>query len=170
MRTKIDNYGPATDPVNTDWSAWKKQNYTQEAMDALIRQRVARSRMRRFRSVPVARRAWWVTLTGTEASREEFGRVELAARLSFDPQAFWCLSRRLAQRLVSRDRSAGGSGTLYPVEYRLCAVCGRALIGSEAFEYRRKQMRPMSTWHFPEGPMCGVECKPKKRRANGLKQ
>ena len=124
---------------------------------------IRRQIMLTFRSVPVKRRIWWVTLSATTVSREEFAPAELAASLSFSPQAFWCLSRRKAKRLVDRDRAIGGSGTLYPVEYRLCAVCSRVLLGPEAHEYRMKQMKPRESWHYPQGPACNMNCKPRGR-------
>ena len=128
---------------------------------------IKRQRMLTFRSVPVKRRIWWVTLTQTTVSRADFEPGELPEALSFTETAFWCLSRRKANALVMRDRSVGGSGTLYPVEYRLCSVCSRPLLGPEAHEYRLKQMKPASTWHFEQGPACNLECKPRGRGANG---
>jgi len=135
-------------------------------LDRLSRH-IKRERMLTFRSVPVKRRIWWVTLTRTSASFEDFKPQELAASLTFEPQAFWCLSRRKARALVGLDREQGGSGTLYPVEYRLCAVCSRVLLGPEAAAYRKKMMKPMATWQFEQGPMCGASCKPHRREAEG---
>ena len=156
-----------TDPIFTDWSAYKIPGWDQEAVNAKIRKRVARSRMRRFRSVPVARRIWWVTLTATHASLDQFGPKDLPASLAFDSQTFWCLSRRRARQLVISDQAAGGHGVMYPVEYRHCAVCGKMLIGPAAHDYRQKQLRPMSTWHFKDGPACSMDCKPNGRGPEG---
>ncbi len=161
------NHGPVTNPLNVDWSAWQPAGMSREAVDLRIRKRIARSRMQRFRSVPVKRRIWWVTLTAIVVSEANFTSRELSSHLTFAPQAFWSLSRRKAKAIVARDQAAGGSGTLYPVEYRLCAVCSRVLLGPEAYEYRKKQMKPESTWHFPEGPACSYDCKPCGRGPGG---
>ena len=134
-----------------------------EKRNAIIR----RQRMLTFRSVPVKRRIWWVELTATRCPREYFKAHDLPAGLSFSETAFWCLSRRKATDLIDLDHRSGGSGTMYPVEYRLCSVCSRVLLGSDAHEYRMKQMKPMATWQFPAGPACNMACKPRGRGAEG---
>ncbi len=128
---------------------------------------INRERMLKFRSVPVKRRLWWVELTATQVGEGEFKRGELAAGLTFGPQGFWCWSRRKAKRLVGLDVAAGGSGSFYAVECRLCAVCGRILLGPEANEYRGKQMRAKRSWQYPQGPACNLDCKPRGRGENG---
>jgi hypothetical protein len=130
--------------------------------------KIRRRRMSAYRSVPVKRRAWYVTLTATVADQErDFGSHDLVAGFMFEPQAFWCLSRRKARALVNADLAAGGSGTMFPVEYRLCPVCGRQLLGAEAHHYRLKQMAPAHTWLFPEGPACSADCKRSRRGPGG---
>lgn len=128
---------------------------------------IKRERMLKFRSVPVARRAWWVTLTATSVSGADFKAGELPAGLTFSPQEFWVLSRRKAKALVGVDVARGGSGRLYPAEYRICPVCSRVLLGAEAAEYRKKQMRPIDKWDFATGPACNLDCKPRGRGVNG---
>jgi hypothetical protein len=168
MTKRDKGYGPVTGALNVDWSAWRIPGMSQDAIDLRIRRRIAKSRMLRFRTVPVTRRAWYVTLTATLADRDaDFGSHDLVAGLTFTPQEFWCLSRRKAKALVDADRQAGGAGTMYPVEYRLCPVCGRQLLGAEAHDYRLKQMAPVRTWHFPEGPACSTDCKPSGRGPGG---
>lgn len=167
MSQRDKDCGPVDDALNVDWNAWRPAGMSREAIDLRIRKRIATSRMRRFRSVPVKRRVWYVTLTATSITQDEFAPKELPASLTFLPQAFWCLSRRKARSLIERDTLAGGTGTIYPVEYRLCSVCGRQLLGPEAHDYRLKLLKPASTWHFPEGPACGVECKPCGRGPGG---
>ena|ERR1039457_3336224 len=163
MSKRNKGYGPVTDALNVDWSAWKPAGMSQEAIDLRIRRRIARARMLRFRSVPVTRRGWYVTLAATVADQKrDFGSHDLVAGLTFEPQAFWCLSRRKARALVEADHRAGGTGTIYPVEYRLCPVCGRQLLGPEAHDYRMKQLKPEWAWHFPEGPACCTDCKPRQ--------
>ena len=130
---------------------------------------IKRERMLKFRSVPVARRAWWVTLTAMDVCQEDFAPGELAAALSFAPREFWVLSRRKAKALVGVDVARGGSGRLYPAEYRICPVCSRVLLGAEAAEYRKKQMRPIDKWDFATGPACNLDCKPRGRGVNGMK-
>ena len=105
MRTQSESYGPVDDLLPTDWSAYKIPGWDQDAVNAKIKLRVAKSRMRRFRSVPVARRIWWVTLTATYASLDQFGPKDLPASLAFDSQTFWCLSRRRARQLVISDQA-----------------------------------------------------------------
>jgi len=156
-----------TEPLKTDWSAYQIPGWDQDAVNAKIKLRVAKSRMRRFRSVPVARRIWWVTLTATEASLDQFGPKDLPASLAFDSRIFWCLSRRRARALVISDQAAGGQGAMYPVEYRRCPVCGKMLIGPAAHDYRQKQLKPMSTWQYKDGPTCGMDCKPNGRGPEG---
>ena len=90
-----------------------------ESKLALRNRHIRREKMLTFRSVPVKRRIWWVTLTATEVSEYDFKPRELPAGLTFTPQAFWCISRRKAARLIELDRQSGGSGALYPVEFRL---------------------------------------------------
>jgi hypothetical protein len=168
MSKRDKSYGPVTDPLNVDWSAWQPAGMSREAIDLRIRRRIARARMQRFRSVPVKRRVWYVTLTAAVADQErDFGSHDLAAGLTFEPQAFWCLSRRKARALVNRDHASGGSGAFYPVEYRLCPNCSRVLLGPEAHNYRQKQLRPISTWQFPAGPACSADCKPSGRGPGG---
>jgi hypothetical protein len=168
MSKRDKDHGPVTDPLNVDWSAWQPAGMSREAIDLRIRRRTARARMQRFRSVPVKRRAWYVTLTATVADQEQdFDPHDLVAGLTFEPQAFWCLSRRKGRSLVERDKLAGGKGTMYPVEYRLCSVCGRQLLGPEAHDYRLKQLKPASTWQFPQGPACSEDCKPSGRGPGG---
>ena len=168
MSRRDKGYGPVTDALNVDWSAWRIPGMSQDAIDLRIRRRIVRARMLRFRSVPVKRRAWYVTLTATAADRErDFKGHDLVAGMTFEPQAFWCLSRRKASALVDADTAAGGAGTMYPVEYRLCAVCGRVLLGPEAHDYRMKQLKPEWTWHFPAGPACNIDCKPSGRGPGG---
>ena len=155
------------EPLNTDWTAYsrarRRLGESQECIDARIRRRVAHSRMRRFRSVPVTRRVWYVTLTVTQADEAQFGSHDLAAGLSFGPQEFWCLSRRKAKTLIEADHAAGGHGTMYPVEYRLCPVCGRTLLGPEAHDYRVRMHQPIKCWQYEDGPACGPDCKPRRK-------
>ena len=134
-----------------------------EKRNAIIR----RQRMLTFRSVPVKRRVWWVTLTATVTSADQFAPGELPMALTFTPDAFWCLSRRKAKAILARDHASGGSGTMYPVEYRLCAVCSRVLLGPDAHDYRMKQMKPVATWTYPQGPACNMDCKPHGRGPEG---
>ena len=164
-------YGPVVDPNNTDWSRYQvpgHPEYGREATDLRIRKMLATSRMRRFRSVPVSRRVWYVTLTVAEADQgRDFGSHDLPVGLTFTPREFWCKSRRAALRLIDRDRDAGGLPAMYPVDYRLCPVCGRMLLGPEAHDYQAKMRRPMRSWQFPDGPACKMDCKPKGRGPGG---
>lgn len=171
MKRKAENHGKVQNPLNTDWSAWRLPGESQESMDLRIRRRTSRSRALRFRSVPVARRIWWVTLTVAAVSVSEIDSQHLPVGLTFDPRAFWCKSKRLARRFCDRDVAMGGSPALYPVEYRLCPVCHRMLLGAAAADYRLKLMRPVKKWQYERGPACSSECvmpalgRPAKRRA-----
>jgi hypothetical protein len=122
--------------------------------------KIRRRRMRQYRAVPVAHRVWWVTLTATWADREQFSDCELPRGLTFTPTEFWCNSRRKAKALVEADQRAGGAGTMYPVEFRRCAVCEQPLLGPQAQDYRLKQEKPRRFWQYPQGPMCNLSCKP----------
>ena len=128
---------------------------------------IKRQRMLTFRSVPVKRRIWWVELTSTAVSESSFQPGELPESLTFDSNRFWCLSRRRAKAILAKDHAAGGSGTMYPVEYRLCNACSRVLLGPEAHQYRLKMLKPMATWQYPQGPACNMDCKPHGRGPEG---
>ena len=145
----------------------KRDDPQRETKLELRNRHIRRQRMRTFRSVPVKRRIWWVTLTKTLAAYESFSARELPKGLTFEPQSFWCLSRRKAKALVDQDHASGGSGTLYPTEYRICATCGRCLLGPEAHSYRLKQLKPRESWHFATGPACSVGCEPHGRGIDG---
>jgi hypothetical protein len=163
MNYRDCNYGPVINPLPTDWSAFERPGWSQEALNAEIRQRVRIGRLRRFRSIPVLRRVWFVTLTATWVSESEFTVGELVPGLTFAPTEFWCHSRRKANRLINADIQAGGSGSKYAVEYRRCLVCGRALLGPEATSYRERQLMHPKTWAWPAGPACNIDCKPKEK-------
>jgi hypothetical protein len=167
MSGKLAGYGPVTDPNNTDWSRYKVPSYSQDALDLAIRARLASSRMRRFRSFPVGRRVWFVMLTATHADRSQFGQRDLPSGLAFTSRELWCLSRRKARVLVRLDHDAGGAGSMYPVDYRVCPNCGRVLLGPEAHDYLVKLRAPMRNWHYPDGPACNMDCKPNGRGENG---
>lgn len=122
--------------------------------------RKANHNMRRFRSVPVARRAWFVTLTATEVTRESFAKGQLVQGTEFRPQQFWVHARRVARTLVAADRKSGGNGSAFPVEYRHCKVCSRVLLAAAARAYRELERWPMATWKYHQGPPCSLECKP----------
>ena len=144
---------------------WNDPN--RESVLAKRNAKIRRRRMKEYRAVPVCRRVWFVTLTATSASLDTFSSHDLPAGLTWTPQEFWCLSRRKAKALTSLDKLAGGSGTCFAVEYRLCPNCGRLLLGPEAREYRDKLMAPKRKWHFADGPACNLECKPNGRGAGG---
>jgi len=129
--------------------------------------RIRLGRMRGYRAVQVARRMWFVTLTATEIDPEELGRCERSATLTATSREFWIRSRRRARALVEHDQAMGGAGTMYPVEYRHCAVCGRLLLGPEAHEYRLKQLGTVRHWHYEYGPACNLDCKPNGRGPGG---
>lgn len=129
-----------------------------------LRRNIASDRMARFRSVPVGRRAWQVTLTSFHAEEEDFGPGQLVVGFGFDPQRFWVHAKRLARLWVKRDQAIGGQGSGFAVQYRLCRVCHRPLLADQAAEYVRKLRRPVSRWEYRQGPACGVDCKPPERK------
>ncbi len=134
-----------------------------------LNRKLCNRRMRTYRSVPVKRRVWYVTLTEVSADLNQFGKHDLPNGLSFEPQAFWCKSRRKARAMVRTDREAGGSGAMFPVEYRLCPNCGRVLLGPAAAEYRVKWRMPPRMWHYADGPACSLDCRPNGRGVNGVR-
>ena len=141
-----------------------------------LHERAANRYMRSFRSVPLARRAWYVELSVISSSESSFAQGQLIPGLTREPQRFWVRARRVARSWAERDRAAGGIGSMFPVELRHCKVCERILIGPQAAEYRVKERRPQSKWEFTIGPTCSVECRPKpiirnskyRRKANAI--
>jgi hypothetical protein len=130
--------------------------------------KIHNERMRKYRSLPVLNRVWWVELSIVQASESDFSGRDSASTLTFTPQGFWLRSRRKAKAYVDADHRAGGSGSMYAVEYRRCAVCGRTLLGPEATAYRERQRGLARLWAYPDqGPQCNLECKPHGRGQDG---
>ena len=127
-----------------------------------LRRTITNGRMRRMgRSVPVSRRAWYTTLIAIAADEQrDFKPGQLVRGMSFEPQRFWVHSRRISSSWVSRDHAAGGRGSAFAVEYRLCRVCGRVLLAQQAHDYREMDRWPQRSWHYPQGPACSVDCAP----------
>lgn len=125
--------------------------------------KIRNKRMRAYRSVPAVERVWYVTLTAIEADRNQFGKHDLPRGLTFEPQAFWCRSRRKARAVLAQDQAAGGTGSMYPVEYRHCPNCDKLLLGAAAAEYRVKLGIAPKAWHYPDGPACGLDCRAHRR-------
>jgi len=146
-----------------DYPQW--DNPVRETILVKRNRKIRRERMERYRSVPIVSRVWWVELTKLEADRSWFGQRDLPTGLTFEPQKFWCCTKRKARQLVEWDRARGGSGSMYPVEFRRCPVCDRAMLGAQATEYREKLAKPKRTWHYPQGPACNMECKPRGQKA-----
>lgn len=159
---KNPGYGPVRGGLDMKLPLPREGDISSATLARRLRLAATNSRMRRFRSVPVSRRAWYVTLTVVMASRADFAQGQLVRGLVFQPQAFWVHSRRLAKHWLLRDTRAGSTAaTMFAVEYRICTVCGRILLAAEAQKYRLKQRRPFHKWEFTEGPACGVECRPR---------
>ena len=139
-----------------------------EAPSEYTRQRLERKRqnyrMTDYRSIPTDRRAWHVTTTVFEIPQWFLDELAMPS-LPCSPQSFWIRHRGFAQRIVKLDRAAGGEGNLECVQFRLCRVCKRPLVGARAHEYAEKIRLPKFRWEFPRGPSCGVEC----ARKNGGK-
>jgi hypothetical protein len=119
-------------------------------------------RMSEYRSVPQHRRAWQVTTTVLEAPKWVL-EVFTVPGLPRDSQSFWIRHRRHAQRIVKLDRDLGGDGQLECVQYRLCRICKRVLVGAQAHEYTERIRALRSQWEFAAGPSCGIECAPKDK-------
>jgi hypothetical protein len=119
-------------------------------------------RMSEYRSVPQHRRAWQVTTTVLEAPKWVL-EVFTVPGLPRDSQSFWIRHRRHAQRIVKLDRDLGGDGQLECVQYRLCRICKRVLVGAQAHEYTERIRALRSQWEFAAGPSCGIECVPKDK-------
>lgn len=130
------------------------------ALNAKLHRLIANGRMQRFRAVPLARRAWFVTLTATETEESSFEPGQLVVGLEYQPQQFWVHARRVARTFLKADREAGGHGSAFAVEYRHCKVCGRALLAADAATYRQRERWPIKTWQYPQGPACSLDCKP----------
>jgi hypothetical protein len=165
MRLRDHDYGPVTNPLPILIDPRRPGDMPSIALAALLKRRIGDGRMKRFRSVPVERRAWYVTLTKTFATEEAL-RGKLVSDTAFDPQRFWVRARRVARWYVNHDQKAGGSGTAFSVECRHCRVCGRVLVAEQAHSYRERMRWPKFTWHYPEGPACSVDCKPPEIKRN----
>jgi hypothetical protein len=113
-----------------------------------------------YMTIPVARRAWHVTLTAIEIPEHLLKAIALDS-LPSDTKSFWVRRSQFAMKIAKADRDAGGKGILDCVEFRRCRVCKRVLIGPAAHEYQMKQRRGPWKWEFKQGSACGVECSPK---------
>jgi hypothetical protein len=145
-----------------DYPKWDDPN--RETILYRRNRKIRNRRMRAYRSVPAIERVWYVTLTATSVNRDQFGKHDLPRGLSFEPQAFWCRSRRKAKAILAQDHALGGAGTMFPVEYRHCPNCDRLLLGQAATEYRAKEALPARFWHYLDGPACGLDCHARRTR------
>lgn len=152
-------YGPVTGALDVRLPAKRENDVPSATLSLRIRTQTTNHRMQRFRSMPIRRRAWFVTLTKTKVT-ERMVAAQLVVGLPFREYEFWLHSRRMAKQLVIADQRIGGTGNLFPVEYRRCCVCERVLLAAEAQTYRLKMRRPFWKWEYKEGPACGVECRP----------
>lgn len=125
----------------------------------------ANARMSEFRSIPVERRAWHVTLTVREIPEWMLPAIALSS-LPSESQSFWVRRRQFAQMWVKLDREAGGDGYASCVGFRRCPVCKRVMVGAAAHDYQEKMRRPKAKWEFVNGPACGLECRPKRGNVN----
>ena len=91
-----------------DYPKWDDPN--RETILYRRNRKIRNKRMREYRSVPAVERVWYVTLTATSVNRDQFGKHDLPRGLTFEPQAFWCRSRRKAKAIVAQDQAAGGAG------------------------------------------------------------
>jgi hypothetical protein len=157
----MHNYGPVTSALPVLLPRRGPDDPSSAWLAKELRRRAANSRMRRFRAVPLTRRAWYVELSVINSSEASFRSGQLIPGLTWEPQKFWVRARRVARSWAERDRAAGGIGSMFPVELRHCKVCARILIGQQAADYRVKERRPRSVWEFTSGPACSVECQPK---------
>lgn len=155
-----DNYGPSYNPLDIHLPIHQDGDRPSEWLAGKLRYKIQNGQMRRYRSVPVARRAWFVTLTIAHADPSHFAPRSLVTNADFEPQRFWVHARRVAQTWVARDQQAGGSGSAFACEFRLCPVCGRTLLAVDATNYRQRQRRSKKSWTYPQGPACSVDCKP----------
>lgn len=121
----------------------------------LRRQRRFADRARRQAgiSLPVARKAYRVTLTVIEVP--QWARDIALKTLSGGERHVWLRSRQQARKLALHDHRRGGAGAVDPVEYRRCQRCQRLLLGAEAAEVREWiHLNPAS-----QPPKCGEECR-----------
>lgn len=162
MRGSARNYdfGQIVDPLDIILPPRRPGDPSSAYLAAKLKRRIGDGRMRRFRAVPVARRAWFVTLTATETKETDFEPGQLVCGLEYRPSQFWVHARRVARKFSERDQRHGGTGDIFPVEYRHCKVCNRILLADSARSYRERERWPIHTWQFPAGPACSVDCKP----------
>lgn len=154
------DFGRIIDPLDIIIAPRRLGDPSSAALAVKLHRQIANGRMHRFRAVPVARRAWFVTLTATETDESSFEPGQLVRGLEYRPKQFWVHARRVARTFLTADREAGGSGSAFAIEYRHCKVCCRALLAADAAAYRQRERWPIKTWQYSQGPACSVDCKP----------
>ena len=104
-----------------------------------------------------ASRRQWVSVVGVTATEiPKWATDDLLPGFPQDERAVWFRGRnnRTARRLYGLDRSRGGRPTFAVMEGRLCSVCDRLLLGSDA--ERRRLLDESSVTGRTEP--CGVDC------------
>jgi hypothetical protein len=102
-------------------------------------QRKERHRVLRGRGIKPAKKQWVICVETTAIEIPGWARAKAEPRLSQSPHRVWFRGRNSgrAKILERQDRQAGGRPELTAVEWRMCPVCDRMLLGLEA-EARRK--------------------------------
>jgi hypothetical protein len=115
----------------TRWrKSWPRQERTQ---------RQERKRVLRNRGIKPAKKQWVICVETTAIEIPAWARAKAEPNLSQSPHRVWFRGRNSgrAKILERQDRQAGGRPEVTAVEYRMCPVCDRMLLGLEA-EARRK--------------------------------
>ena len=95
--------------------------------------------MLRGRGIKPAKKQWVICVETTAIEIPAWARAKAETRLSQSAHRVWFRGRNSgrAKILERQDRQAGGRPEVTAVEYRMCPVCDRMLLGLEA-EARRK--------------------------------
>jgi hypothetical protein len=102
-------------------------------------QRKERQRVLRGRGIKPAKKQWVICVETTAIEIPAWARAKAETRLFQSAHRVWFRGRNSgrAKILERQDRQAGGRPEVTAVEYRMCPVCDRMLLGLEA-EARRK--------------------------------
>lgn len=98
-----------------------------------------RVRVMRAKGIKSAKKQWMICVETTAIEIPARALAKRDTRLEASKQRVWFRGRRngRAKILERQDRQTGGRPELTEIEYRICPVCGRMLLGLEAADRRR---------------------------------
>lgn len=109
------------------------------------------------RGIKPTKTQWVICVETTAIEIPGWARAKADTRLSQSPHRVWFRGRSngRAQILARQDRAAGGRPEVTAVEFRVCGVCGRVLLGLEAQARRKVEEMHQQGRELP----CGSECR-----------